>query len=296
MTEIDLAGYRTQLEQFKALDFTALEQVDVTKRLIELISETRFWFSTFTYSGLYRSRANDTNESFSHVSQLWYPPARYVSLGRCNHPLQPRLYGATSFDPAFWEIRPKPRQRLTTLYAAAKDGKDTLVAAVVGLSRSLSPHTLPHRPAFSTLVQEMREVHADAFEQFLLLDGLFDELMTSRAGEQQSSIYKATVAISDFFLVDRNYSSLMYPSVAHELNGMNLIMGPEFADMNFNPVEAWEFWVDEGERGPPTLSLLPLRRSNAIHSDGSIEWLDEGIGVSQSEFDVFLRSEAPESS
>jgi hypothetical protein len=239
-------------------------------------------------TGVYRARANEPNQEFSHASQLWYPPKEFVTKpSRLNTAGQVRFYASSMPHTAMYEVRPSARNILTVLVARTRSGNVESLEnlAFIGLERSAA-HEVKHFTSedFFRNSQNFRSRLGEAnYKKWLLVDDYLGDVLTRPVGPGDEHLYKPTIALADLLFTIQEFDGINYPSVATEHYGINICMSPERADTLFAPYEAWMIEIGLAALHPQTSRRISqirfLKRSREIGSDGAITWLAPGEGL-----------------
>jgi hypothetical protein len=126
--------------------------------------------------------------------------------------------------------------------------------------------------------------HEGISKRWFKVDNFLAEMATAMfPAEEEEDQYKITNAISEILFRAPEVDALNYPSVATNLNCVNLCLKPAVADRLFKPCEAWMIRIEERADHVPGLKEKPtdvfyrttfMRRSEKIDENGDIHWSD----------------------
>ena len=247
-------------------------------------------------SGVYRARKNSTTHIFENARDLWYPPSSVIKkYGRLNTVGQSLFYAAMGAETAFYELRPKIGDVITVLIARTKNDYALMERVpFVGIERSRS-EALQHlrnedTPRTSTKFRQ--QLGDNNYEKWLLIDDYLSFILGKKVLDSEDYLYKPSIAFANLLFSYPNLDSISYPSVLTQNYGINICMLPEKADFYFKPSEAWMIRIDRENAHPATneklLGITFLRRSRHIATEGNIEWMQEGEGLTQGEIRHFI--------
>lgn len=297
LSEIPLSELRRKIRLLRKADFRSLSAAVVDFRIRSIIDQYMFQVRPLELSAVYRARRNAPGESFSLASQLWYPPAAFVTRpSRLNEPGQVLFYGSSMPNTAIFELRPGKDEVFTVLIAGMKSGQvEKLNVAFIGLERAQAPEVqhLTDADLFRRAPGFRTKLGPANYKKWLLVDDYLSEIFGTPVTDGEEHKYKPTIALSKLLFTAPNLDAINYPSVATGDHGINICMLPDKADKLFTSSEAWELRVGERSLHPGTGELLHrvtfLRRSRQIHSDGAIEWYRAGEGIKPEEIMRFVR-------
>ncbi len=288
MARISYGDLHQRVMRARRMDVAHLNKAQVFERIRLLMDGYATFLLPVRLNGVFRARKNPTCSPFENTRDLWYPPAPAVTRrGRFNDIGESVFYACNNAHAAFFELHPAVGDFITVLIARTREQLAELVCAHVGLERGLAPELqdmhgsgLPRsNPRFQAVLQK----HGIS-TRWLLVDDFLSEMATGQfTPDLEEAKYKITNAISKLLFAAPGVEAFNYPSVATNMNCINLCMKPEVADSYFFPAECWMVRIDEERdnlpgheprEGQVFYKTTFLRKSLAIGEDGTIEWSD----------------------
>ncbi|MBK9583187.1 MAG: hypothetical protein IPO48_15205 [Saprospiraceae bacterium] len=186
---------------------------------------------------------------FVNTENVWLPPEEVTRLGRANFPKAPVFYCSDWPATSIFEVKPNQGDWLTiTNYKVNIPQFDCIVLGE-------SPDSLT---GFNDLPPFLQGIH-----------DYFRKIFTERINEANINNYFKTAIVCKGFITES--TSIMYPSVASNLNGWNFVFSEKFANKNikfsdsrtqrvFNYIDQMDFKVK------------CLFESNEITKDNDLIW------------------------
>lgn len=248
------------INNVKSLD---LSQTDI-KEVRLLVKKLTFFYPVVRRgifpNRIYRVRKN-SNEKFTNISELWYPPAHFISkYGRLNDVGQAVFYGSDQEAVAISETRPQPGEILTIIECGHR-------------GRSLQLKELGLLPESSADIEARSKVlgNTENVEKYNLIRELLHKEFTQIVNLGDEYRYKITVSIAYWLMSNSEADGIMYPSIETGLMGVNYALKPEIADMLLYPIHAKMILI-ERKLSPIGYEGRVLSQAQTIESDGTIIW------------------------
>lgn len=288
LRRVSYSEVRERIARARRMNVHELSMEQVAARVALIMDGYRTMIRPLELNGAFRARKNGGGKIFDHVSELWYPPASVItSRGRFNRPHEPLLYVCNTGPGAIFEIRATVGDLITIAVLKTKALPfATFECAHIGLDRSESPAFGPQQkmdiprnhPAFQAKLRD-----DGLTKKWMAVDSFLSDIATAThdpADEQDQ--YKITNAVSQVMLTIPGVHGLTYPSVATQLQNMNIAIKPDVADQELEIAEVWLMSVGPRAEQLPRLAepgpfyqTRFLRRSLAIEPSGKIQWSDE---------------------
>jgi hypothetical protein len=277
-----------RISRARQMDVRTLSAQQVAERMRIIMDDYRTMIIPVQLNGVFRARRNPDGDPFRSASELWYPPAKLIQRrGRFNSSGEPVFYASNRASGAVFEVRPAVGDMITLLIAATKEPFVELKCAHIGLDRSLAPELAEVQkngiPRANQRFQAMLKHHGIS-KRWHQVDDFLAEMATMLfSPDEEEDKYKITNGISDVMFKIAGIDALNYPSVATQLECVNLCLKPAVADRLFKPSEAWMIRIEERADHPPGLKEKPtdvfyrttfVRRSEEINENGNIHWSD----------------------
>lgn len=218
---------------------------------------------------MYRARRNEASRLFNHVTELWYPPAKFVSPGRLNAANNPLLYASSEVSVALAELKPKANDIVTVLEIKNHDSlaraKCVTISHLSHFDRTKK--SLYPRGTFFTRETISEMIGAKTYKRSVCIDRTIGNWFATDG----DTFYSLTGATADFYFKIPNLDGIVYPAVAWG-EGLNVALKPESADRLFVPSQAYAIQITnpdarEGECGGTYVAV-----SKEITADGTIRW------------------------
>jgi hypothetical protein len=214
LRDISIFDLRSRINRLRAADLKGLSDDAVAHRIRQIIDQYLLQIRPLQLTGIYRARSNKPGEIFSSASELWYPPAAYITRpGRLNGIGQARFYGANMPNTAVLELRPQPGNIFTILIARTRSSKiETLNVAFIGLERARAPDVqhLTERDMFR-LASHFRDRLGPAdYKKWLLIDDYLSEIFGMAVPDGEEHKYKPTIALGDLLFTAPNLDAVNY--------------------------------------------------------------------------------------
>lgn len=283
LMRVSAADLRGRIARARSMDLTRLSDEQVFQRLARLADGYTKRQDQLQTNMLFRARRNESRQPFQHASELWHPPSSVVGRGRFNSAGEPVFYTSNRFHAAIFEMRPCVGDLFTVLAVHRRDFNHPITCISVGMSRCKAPEArvggrhLHWDSPFPPDVAPERGVKArwSAIDNYL-----GDICLAPCPPNEEDQIYKPTNAISRLFADIPGIDALQYPSVAVDLNAVNLRLTTQKADELFQPGEAWMVEVvdyqDEVPGLPPLASgyfqMHLLARTSMIDDSWMLNW------------------------
>lgn len=262
-----------QIQELKALDLKTSPFEEVKRRLVQLA----YGYSCLTMHlkarNIFRARKTSKDKWFTHISELWYPPAEKVTqMGRLNHAGQSMLYYSDTMNAALYEMRPSIGEYYTILKCRLKKPNEWPHVMELGIAErtSMIDHPFKHRLLENTNFGRNHFGSGDAIKSNLLIRSFFASELMKVVEPENSHEYKLTVALAEFLLNSDQIDGVCYPSVAGNL-GTNVAFKPQSADRFFVAESAQVLRVDEDLR-PKGYTCTIITATKSISECGVIEW------------------------
>lgn len=294
INRVSIHRLRERLARLRALNLDLHSVNDLEERVAIVLDQVPIFPFPIAMNGVYRARARDADKpAYSRVSELWYPPASVVGMGRLNNAGQSLFYAANTPHTAIYELRPQVGKIYTVLWARTKAKGLILATMFPGITRCRSADLLTVRTELPKRVAAHRaRLGGGNWKKYALLDDWLTEIITRSA--TNTNDYKPTIGLANI-LFRAPIDAVAYPSVATGHNGINICFQPERADELFKASEAWEFEIlgDGYLYDKPSLLLRSLRKSTIIDDDGIITWGAYGVDVGEYFIRQFARGLLP---
>lgn len=253
---------RRRINHLRSLSKTPLDPLFIRDRVSRLIDAYPWRVVSPIISGIFRARINEGQEFFSNSAELWHPPARFVNKGRFNLPNDPIFYACSQFNGAVFETRPEEGNEVTVLLATPTVPSSPIRFASIGMGKIKIPE-----------IQIYHSYNNPPFNKntWNAIDDWISEVSTG-----DSSQYDNTNALSYILRTCEHIEGFFYPSVALNLNAINIAMKVENADRLFEAKHAFKLQVvkkiNDPNNGYPLYKIFISHHSQYIDLDGNIEW------------------------
>lgn len=283
LRSVNSAELSARIARLRRADFNIMTEAQIRERLGRLMDGYSTKTVSLVTNQIYRARKNNGNQSFENTTELWYPPAAVVQPGRFNRAGQSVFYSSNTMNAALWEIRPAEGDKVTVAICRSVERVLAITCVHIGLylyqGKAPAVGGVPDLRSDTHFITGLQTEKVD--RKWTKIDALLAELVT---GDEKTrpNLYAATRQIGTTLLGVGTAEGLIYPSVAAGLAAFNLRLEPSVADEKLTIGEVWEFEIIkhidhlEGRpRSKPGYVLTrPVRRSEKINSDGSIQWMD----------------------
>lgn len=225
-------------------------------------------------NAMFRARKNLAGASFTHATELWYPPAALATAGRFNRAGESVFYGSTDFRTVLTEVVPQPGDLVTVVVCGSREEVAALEYDHLGMNSFSGPPQAPlgtrpnlrNSPSFQNSIGRWGvSTHWEKVDDFLC------EMATSTTANIPN-LYRITEPLARLLEQGNRTLGLAYPSVAAGLQAFNVRLPALVADELFYPSEAWECQIlpGFGESGDGNVRLI--RRTRPIAADGVLHW------------------------
>ena len=292
LSKVSTFDLRSRIAKFRKLELTRFSQEQVGNRIGRILDGYTTKLIPLILSGVVRARKNSGGGIFNTTAQLWYPPAAKVKKSsRLNAAGESLFYASNRMNAAIYELHPMVGDVFTVMIARPKLRAARLNVAQVGLERLSSPDL--HNLSKSALPREDQQLQKalgspNNFKKWLMIDDFLGDLFTAHVGDAEEHKYKPTIAIGSNLFGIPGIDGINYPSVATNLNAINLCLKPEKADEIFEPSEFFMVKLsdqkDASELGVKTENgtmyrIDFIRESRGINRNGEIEWGPEVLNL-----------------
>jgi hypothetical protein len=289
---VSIHELRARLARLAGIDLKAFTVGQLEQRIGLILNQIPLLTYPLIISGVYRARSG---ADYKNVRDLWYPPKGISKLGRLNEAGKVVFYAANTPHTAFLELRPAVGQRYTVLLARSKKATADLSVIVLGITEARSSDIAAIRGTLREMDAALLKSMGNAnYKKYALLDRWLTSSITAEVPSDQPELYKPTAALANL-LFRAPIDAVTYPSVATDMNGMNICLLPNRADELLVASEAWEFEIIQRARETTTNRRLykfrTIRKTSSIESDGSLIWGPEGIGVGSDDLRMFARGQ-----
>ena len=283
LLKVDLSELRARIARARAMDLRDLTDDQVFSRIARLADGYTKRRDTLITNMVFRARRHEHASPFSQASEVWHPPASVVKRGRFNAAGEPAFYVANRFHAAIFEMRPRLGDLFTVLAVHRRDPSGDIRCISVGMSRCQAPEVAvggrhmhwdqPHLPD--------QKLPAGVAARWSAIDNYLGDISLAICPPgAEEWFYKPTNALSRLFATIPGIEALQYPSVAVDLNAVNLRLTTEKADELFEPGEAGMVEVLDHRNDLPGLPPLAsgyfqmrlVARTSKIGPNGLMQW------------------------
>lgn len=282
-----LQTIHAQIERLEAIDLRAVSINELKPLIKELVKGFPIIKATFPLKTTYRARKADQSDLvqasqnlFSNVSQLWYPPKEYITkLGRLNKIGEQIFYCCNNLDTALIEVRPEVGDVVTILECQLREDH-----VPIAMLWGMFEYAYRNHPGgdLANLRSKFLTKKEDE-DKYLVIHSFLEKKFTQLVEPGHEHNYKITVAIAEWLMGDEFIDigeqrppadGISYESIAW-YQGSNLALKPDAADRLYEAISAQVFYVTQ-KTSPMELQAQLLTQSNSIESDGTIKW-DYGL-------------------
>lgn len=232
-----LQEIKSDLDYVRKIDLKTVEISHLENVIGEIIlGHTRTPYKLKVVEGLIRARKNIGQKAYKNIKCFSYPKWKLIpeskwDYGRCNDKGESMFYSATETDTAMIEVRPKENEHLTLIEYVPKNPNLEISVQVIGVRhlKLLSRYD----KIFKDHQQEYASLDADTKDKNDLLNDFLDEHFMQSVNRNESWKYKISIAITKILLKDASFDGLLYPSIAVNNKGANILLKPEYSDANF---------------------------------------------------------------
>ena len=219
-------------KEFDEDDFiSAFEQLSPFVTLVDI---------DFENFEIVRSRSTQRGLDFEHASQMGYPPAQRVKLGRCNFEGQSILYGSSNVETSFLEIGFNEQEPCAVIAQfRLKHGAKLTLRPIGELDhcRRYRRSRLGTPGAAEQLGKLLDDLeHYDQTTRWYVDAYLADFFSRIRNDTDERNLYEVTSRIASALLMEEHVDGLIYPSVKHA-GGLNFAIKPNVFDERFEIVK-----------------------------------------------------------
>jgi hypothetical protein len=258
-----------RIKHLESIDLINISYDELEKFLNEMMQGYSFFTRWAKLNPCYRARKNIGAQHFTNVSELTYPPAKFIKVpGRINRVGESIFYIASDESTALAEVRASVGDIITVCeIETLKEG--------FNLSEMGMPEYFSHAGAslLENTTAGINHFGPDkrTGEKNIMIRNFFITQFVKIVNTGFEHEYKITNSISTVLSNDDNYEGLMYPSIATSHKGINVAVKPTVADKYFKFRRLWFERIDV---------LLPssqfevtrLAHSIGITDAGEIEW------------------------
>lgn len=232
-----LSGIKSDLDSIRQIDLQTIEISELENIIGEIIlGHSRTPYHLKEIEGLIRARKNIGQRAYKNIKCFSYPKWKLISenkwdFGRCNDKGESMFYSTTETDTAMIEVRPQKNEHLTLIEYVPKRSDLEIRVQVIGVRhlKELSRYDT----IFKNHQKEYDKLNSDIKDKNDLINDFLDENFMQSVNRNESWKYKLSIAITKILLKDPSFDGLLYPSIAINNKGANILLKPEFSDSNF---------------------------------------------------------------
>ena len=275
---VDFKKCKKLVREIKALN---LERTDFNYLKTALIPLLNGYFSSSVTSntGELIYRAVPWQEKPTNKTQLSYPPAPIVKLGRANNPERPLFYGSAGCHSTILELNPKQGDRLAiskwrtnqNLNLFCVGYTETAFKGKSGINRFENlPWVKQHAADSSSNKHGNQFLHEFLAHEF-----------TKRVTSGKEWQYKISAAISELAINALSYgvndapaieiAGILYPSTPNEANADNVAVKCSIADLHLEFVSVQYIEVS-GKTNDHLYTIQGIDYADSLSDTGDIEW------------------------
>jgi hypothetical protein len=219
---------------------------------------------------IFRARKNHTT-SFTKINQLIFPkPYLQKKYGRLTKPHNPILYASSTVDIAVFEIQPEINDIVTIIQFELDSQYRNLQTYEIGV-RDKFFHNVPH-----VLERHDDFKYSQDYKQIVeRIESFFIEQFSVVIKDNEHYKYKITAAISEILFLNNDFAEcLIYPSVASNLEGLNVGIKSEIFSTKYKPKSVAEFKIlnRSFDNNSKEYNMLCLKKTDQIMDTGFIKW------------------------
>lgn len=229
--------------------------------------------------GFFRARKNAGTNLYQTVDEIWCPPdGTRIQIGRCNREREVLLYCSTIAQIAVREVMPTSGDFVTVsrLQHLPYHNRKILRFKMLGVvDESVSmeentPEELRNKYIGFDQIFKNNEDVVKNNEIHKYLNRKFAE----KVNEGEEHKYKLTIALTEYFMKEPSngfedkIDGIMYSSVKHEDELLNLVFDPKKAEQHMSITEGWVYHIVDNEN-PDSWNLI---NSFKVESDGKLKY------------------------
>lgn len=231
---------------------------------------------TLNVPELIRVRKNIRKKKFKHITCLSYPkwdliPKKKWDFARGNDKGQSMFYAATETATAIIEVRPKLNEHITVIVNSRNNQSLKTNLQVIGINKLINIDSR-YEIIFKEHVSRYKNLSADLKEKNDLINDFLDEQFMLPVGEDETWKYKISIAITNILLNHESVNGLLYPSIAMKHKGANILLKPEFVDLNFHLTTCVIFDITNENATIVEVEKLYRPLNNPYNLNGYLKW------------------------
>lgn len=264
------------------LNHPAIDCEDLLRKVRVLLRDIRYQKRPIIYrtSSLVRATRNPSEEWFDNVSKFGHPTkeilAKYGRFGRCNWPTDPIFYCSSENGIPVFEVRPAIGDYIVlSNWSNKRGGRIEFSGMAIG-AKTIVGALQDNHPFIKLLSRD--EVFSDSDNESIAeIDSFLGQLFVEDVAHNEK-LYQLTSSIVKSLLVylaspsGKRLDGLLYPSVAGNLSGFNIVLTTNYVENNLKPSEARMYRILDHSEEANQYVLQPIKRVKGSYSSGELVW------------------------
>lgn len=245
---------------------------EIKKHILYFITECSFETVKTVQGKFFRARKNNRKELFYNVSQLKYPPEKYVNeLGRANRIHKSIMYLGENLRTSLFEVGLEKNDFITVSEWNIQSNQD-LNLMYLASSENINHPSLKRIIEGRNIRLSSLNYNLQGIENVNMIHRLLNEEFLKEEKIFNKRLYILSNAIAETLLSYEGCDGFLYSSVRSK-NDLNIALKPASSDRALKLDKCYVFKIKDCD--DENISFQHLLSSKTINELGEIEWTDE---------------------